>query len=261
MKRLLFLALILLPFCKIDAQYLQLKYAGNPISEKDKEWIERFLTYEVEFYSQFGLSDTTHLQLTVFDKRQDALDYLDSIKIVLTSLYTTAMYISSRKEAVILGREKWREQSAKIIIHELTHHLSRQTMKWPPEWLNEGLSEYFEHCELSKKGLKHTLGAYERGRLRTMYMLDEVDLKSFVDNTQGDFRKKQHTDENYAYILSHALVTFCIEAVDKQFMNKFIFSLNNNDGKRISYREKIEAIYPGGFGQFEYDFTDFCNRD
>lgn len=261
MKRLLYICLLFISCCEVSAQYLQVKYAGDPLSEKDKEWIERFLNYEISFYSQFGLSDTTNLQLTVFDKKQDALDYLDSIGVPLPFLKTSGLYIPRRKEAIILGREKWREESAKIVIHELTHHLSRQTVKLLPGWLNEGFSEYFEHCELGKKGLKHTLGAYERGRIRTMYMLGEVDLKSFIDNTQGDFRKKLHTDENYAYILSHALVTFCLEVAEKEFMKNLVVSLNNNGGKRISYREKIEAIYPGGFSQFEQDFSDFCNHD
>lgn len=261
MKRLLYIGLLIISCCEVSAQHLQVKYAGDPLPEKDKAWIERFLNYEIMFYSQFGLSDTTNLQLTVFDKKQDALDYLNSIGVSLPFLKTSGLYISRRKEAVILGREKWREESAKIIIHELTHHLSRQTMKWLPGWLSEGFSEYFEHCELGKKGLKHTLGAYERGRIRTMYMLGEVDLKAFIDNTHGDFHKKLHTDENYAYILSHALVTFCLEAAEKDFMKNLMSSLDHKDKKKISYREQIDSIYPGGFGQFEQDFSDFCNRD
>lgn len=260
MKRLLLLGLILLPFCRIDAQYLQLSYAGDPLPDKDKEWIERFLTYEIEFYSQFGLSDTTHLQLTVFDKRQDALDYLGELKVPLFSLHTSGMYLPKRKEAVVLGREKWREKSSKVVINGLTYHLNRQTIKQIPGWLNVGLAEYFEHCELGKKGLKHTLGTYELGRIRTMYMLGEMDLKSFVDNTQKDFRKKLYTDENYAYILSHALVTFGLEVAEPKFMDKFVSSLNERVG-RISSWELIDSLYPGGFSQFEQDFSDFCNRD
>ncbi len=261
MKRLLFLGLFFIPFCGIDAQYLQLNYAGDPLPDKDKVWIERFLAYEIDFYSQFGLSDTTHLQLTIFDKRQDALDYLGDLKVPLFSLQTSGMYLPKRKEAVVLGREKWREKSSKIVINGLTYHLNRQTIKQLPGWLNVGLAEYFEHCELGKKGLKHSLGNYELGRIRTMYMLGEIDLKSFINNAQGDFRKKLHNDENYAYVLSHALVTFCLEIVEKDFMKNLLSSLNKKDGNRVSYQERINSIYPGGFGQFEQDFSDFCNRD
>lgn len=260
MKRPLLLCLILVACCGTFAQNLRISYAGNPLPEKDKAWIERFLAFELEFYARFGLKDTTDLKLTVFEKRQDAWDYLDSIKVRLSSLQTAGLYIPSRKEAVVLGREKWREQSSKVIIHELAHHLSRQAIKRLPGWLNEGLSEYFEHCELEKKGLKHTFGTYERGRMRTMYMLGEVDLKSFIDNTHGDFHKKLLTDESYAYVLSHALVTFGLEVAEKEFMENFI-ALLNKGVKGVRYSQLIGYIYPGGFVQFEHDFADFCNSD
>lgn len=260
MKLPLLLCLMFIPYCGIAAQDLQIKYAGDPLSGKDKVWIERFLTSEIEFYARLGMKDTTYLKLTVFEKKQDAWDYLDSLGIPLSSLHTAGLYIPRRKEAVIMGREKWREQASKIIIHELTHHLSRQTIKRLPGWLNEGLSEYFEHCDLGKKGLKHTFSAYERGRMRTMYMLGEVDLKSFVDNAKGDFHKKLLTDEHYAYVFSHALVTFGLEVAGKEFMENFIASLNKGmNGLRNS--QLIDVVYPGGFVQFERDFTDFCNSD
>lgn len=239
------------------AQQLAITYAGDPLPAKDKEWIERFLAEEVDFYAQLGLEDTTHLRLTVFDKRQTALYYLDSIRIPLPSLHTAGMYIYSRKEIIVLGREKWKERSAKVIVHELTHHLTRRIIPRVPGWLNEGLSEYWSHCEWGKKGLKHTLGEYERGRLRTMYMLDEVNLKSFVDNVNGDFRKKLLTDESYAYVLSHAMVTFILEKTEKEFLDNLV-GLLNREKTPGPCSQLIEQLYPGGFVQFERDFTDFC---
>lgn len=257
--RVLLFVLLLCAFCSgTTAQNLQISYAGDPLPEKEKVWIERFLTSEVAFYARFGLKDTTSLKLTVFEKKQRAWDYLDSIKVSLSSLQVVGMYLPERKEVVVIGREKWRERSSKIVIHELAHHLSRQTIKRIPGWLNEGLSEYFEHCELGKKGLKHTLGDYERGRIRTMYMLGEVDLKTFVDNANGDFRKKLVTDESYAYILSHALVTFGLEVAGGEFMENFIALLNKQLGV-IRCSQLIGVVYPGGFAQFEQDFADFCN--
>lgn len=244
--------------CAAVAQGLQIRYAGDPLPEKDKAWIERFLACEIEFYARFGLRDTTGLQLTVFEKRQDAWNYLDSLKIPLSSLNTSGMYIPRRREVVILGREKQQEQVLKLIVHELAHHLSRRTVKWMPGWLSEGLSEYFEHCRLGKKGLKHTFGDYELGRIRTMYMLGEVDLKPFVDNADGDFRRKLHTDESYAYILSHALVAFGLEVAEKEFMENLIAMLGER-GPAVRCSQLIDEAYPGGFVRFERDFAEFYN--
>ena len=42
-------------------------------------------------------------------------------------------------------------------------------------------------------------------------MLGDIDLPTFINSRQNEFMKQQRTDEQYAYILSHALVTFWIE--------------------------------------------------
>ena len=97
------------------AQQLEISYAGDELPAKEKEWIERFLAEEVAFYVRLGLKDTTRLQLTVFDKKQAALYYLDSIQVALPSLNVSGLYIPRRKEVVILGREKWRESSSLLI--------------------------------------------------------------------------------------------------------------------------------------------------
>ena len=39
-------------------------------------------------------------------------------------------------------------------------------------------------------------------------MLGDIDLLTFINSRQKEFMQQQRTDEQYAYILSHALVTF-----------------------------------------------------
>lgn len=91
------------------------------------------------------------------------------------------------------------------------------------------------------------------GRIRTMYMLGEMDLRKFVDSDRSLFMKKQRTDEQYAYILSHLLVTFMIENVSRQvFVNLIDLLHDNTDKSKVS--EKIARTYPGGFETFESDF-------
>ena len=86
-----------------------------------------------------------------------------------------------------------------------------------------------------------------------MYMLGEVNLPTFLNSSQGKFMKQQMTDEQYSYILWHALVTFWIESVPREIFKKFISVLQNkNDPSTVS--EQINLVYPGGFQQFEKDF-------
>ena len=58
-------------FCSLlDAQTVQIEYAGDPLPEKDRRNIEQFISYEVNFYTQFGLPDTLTLQLHVFEDKK-----------------------------------------------------------------------------------------------------------------------------------------------------------------------------------------------
>ena len=241
----------------LHAQTVRIAYEGDPLTDKERQKIELTLQYEVEFYSQFGLPDTLNLKLTVFNKREDALVYLNKFNIHPPKS-TNGIYISRLQKAIILSREKEYQQGLGVIYHELSHHLTLQiTAGRPPIWLNEGLAEYFEHCKVNKKGLQHTFTEYEKGRIRTIYMLGDIDLPTFINSRQNEFMKQQRTDEQYAYILSHALVTFWIEKAPRQIFRDFVLSLQNKDDSS-TVSELIEQIYTGGFKQFEKDFEAFC---
>lgn len=241
---------------QLTAQSLQITYAGDPISNKDRLYIEKIIQYEIDFYSQFGLADTLTMKLSIFDRREDGMAYLQELG-QNPSNRMSGLYISHRKEAVILGRENRPRKGLDIISHELSHHFTREILgNRPPSWLNEGLAEYFGHCEISKKGVKHTLTSYECGRIRTMYMLKEVDLPSFLNSDRKNFMERQLTDDRYAYILSHALMTFWIEGVPLDILKSLIESLQNSKNPS-SNPAQIDCIYPGGFQQFEKDFSTF----
>lgn len=241
----------------MNAQYVKIDYAGDPLSEKERGKIEDFLRYEVGFYARFGLPDTLKIKLTIFDRHEDGEAYIESLGLpsLLPLSRTSGAYIRQKGEAVLLGREKGKERSLSVIYHELSHHFTAQvTGNRPPSWLMEGLAEYFEHCEISKGKLKHSLTSYEKGRIKTMYMLGEINLKEFVDADRRLFMKKQRTDESYAYILAHAVTTFWVEDVPEELLKRLFESLRDKTDKSpVSVR--IDRIYPGGLKKFEQDFA------
>ena len=257
MRTLCLLLLLFISCSWLQAQTANIEYHGDPLPEKDKRKIEQILHHEVNFYSQFGLPDTLRIQLYVFEDRKEAQAYLEEIN-VPCPMATSGIYIPKLQKAVILGREAGRERSLMVIYHELSHHFVRQILgNIPPSWINEGLSEYFEHCDITKKGVRHTFTEYEQGRIRTMYMLGEVDLLQFINSNSSNFMKRQRTDEQYSYILSHALVTFWVDKVPIDIFKKLIAVLQKTkDTSKVS--ECIEQVYPGGFKVFEQDFTNFC---
>lgn len=213
--------------------------------------------FEKGFYSSFGLPDTLRVRLTVFIDREDGLDYLDSLGVgkVQPLQNVGGLYNNHRREAVILGLKEEEPGSLSTIYHELSYFLTRQVLKNnPPAWLMDGLGEYFEHCNLGKRGVKHSLDTYEKGRIRTMYMLGEVNLKEFVDAGRKKFMKQQRTDEQSAYILAHALVTFLIEKMPRSLLVDLFASFDDKTNL-APVSEKIGLVYPGGFAVFEKDFA------
>ena len=87
-----------------------------------------------------------------------------------------------------------------------------------------------------------------------MYMLGEVNLKEFVDAGRKKFMKQQRTDEQSAYILAHALVTFLIEKMPRSVLVDLFASFDDKTN-RAPVSEKIGQVYPGGFAAFEKDFS------
>lgn len=235
---------------------VHIDYAGDPLKEKERVQIERMMDYQVDFYTLFGLGDSLSVKLTVFNERSEAMFYLDTMGVTKIIPLNTAngLYNSGKKEAIILEMGKDRKKGLSVIYHELSHFFTREiTCVNPPMWLMEGLSEYFEHCEVGKKGISHSMTSYEKGRIRTMYMLGEINLRTFVDADRTLFMKKQRNDEQYAYVLAHALVTFMVENVSRQILGNLIGLLQDNkDKSKVS--EKIARVYPGGFETFEKDF-------
>lgn len=124
--RIFYLILCFICLCDLlHAQTVRISYEGDPLTDKERRKIEQTLQYEVEFYAQFGLPDTLNLQLTVFNKREDALVYLNKFNIHPPKS-TNGMYISRLQKAIILSREKEYQQGLGVIYHELSHHLTLQ---------------------------------------------------------------------------------------------------------------------------------------
>lgn len=262
MMRILYVLLPLFVFCvPLCGQVLQIEYNGDPLSKEEREKVEKMFLHEAEFYSQFGLPDTlTVVHLYVFDKKKAAMLFLESLDVKGYN-YAAGLYLPKRNKVIILGMERGRKETLPVIYHELSHHFVWKVLSGrAPIWFNEGLSEYFEKSIMTKKGIRHSLTEYEQGRIRTMYMLGEIDLPAFVNSEQGEFMIDQISNEQYSYILAHGLVTFWIEKLPRDLLKKFVATLKDGD-KSLKVSEQIDNIYPGGFSQFEKDFAEFVNND
>jgi hypothetical protein len=241
----------------LSAQHIDLTFQADSLSEKEQIKVKEIFQEQIKFYSRFGLPDTIRVTLHVFNDRAEGETHIKTtgIKIIrrATGWYKATPHST---DIYLIGRNELKQKDCfKIIKHELSHVFNCLITNFRiPTWINEGLAEYLEHSVVKKGELKHAMTKYEEGRIRTMFMLNEIELDSFVDGTKDEFITQQITDENYSYILAHALITFCMEKAPKDFFPQLISALKNKENS-TNIKELIQSLYPGGFTQFKKDFA------
>lgn len=247
---------------RLDAQTsVRLEYYGDPLPEKDMEKIRKIISYEASFYSGFGIRDTVYMKLYVYEDKNDARILAERLAGKSLDLrYTGGMYFPKENTAIITGLKEQRERNIAVVCHEMSHHFVRKLMDDPPAWLNEGLSEYFEHCTAGRKGVSHSMTGYELGRIRSAYMLGEVDLKSFMQTPYSAFMHRQRTDEQYSYVMAHALVTFLIEEAPDSVLEGIVGAFRSRSSRPEDVAGLLDSIYPGGFPAFETDFREYVSE-
>ncbi len=112
MKRIILLVIATLSVLVTDAQCLKIEYAGDVLSEKEQQLVERMMVYQIRFYRLFGLRDSLKVKLTVFNERSVAEFYLDTIGVSKNNSVKNinGLYSSKRKEAIIMEMDKNRKK-------------------------------------------------------------------------------------------------------------------------------------------------------
>lgn len=258
--RLLVTTLVCTAFiCSAFPQHISMEYSGAGLANRDKKHIELFLRHAAKFYHQHGMPDTLRIKLNLFDNKEkwDEFIFSKEKRRNNSTLQIRGLFDSKTNVCHVTLAGTTKSESLSTIRHELSHALFCKTFDNAMlPWLNEGLSEYFQHCSVSDKALKHSFDAYERGRLRTMIMLDETRLEDIFNYKYKEFQRHQRTNDQISYIASHAIVAFLIEVAPQGCLNRLVRVLKDKNDKDNTL-QKIDKTYPGGWEQLKKDFTDY----
>ena len=231
---------------------IDISWLGDPVSEKDKAMISRILGHELEYYAGLGLDKDLKLPVYNFINKREAQTFLsEKFGRSVDVRNLSGLYLPREKVAVILGYdEKASEKNISAICHEVSHHLIRAVAAGRiPVWLNEGHARYFDRCTADRKGrISHSLTDSEKGRIRSAFMIGEVNLPEFLDSMYKEFMHDQHTDDGVSYTLAHAVTTVLIDGGHRDL----IYALLHMD-KDERCSEKIDSLYPGGLSALEDD--------
>ena len=255
-----------------DMAELNIQYEGDKLSEKNIAKIEQMAEHMTDFYSAFGLGERVDVKLMIFRKKDEGYAYMRSIYPDSKSYQRTTsdeyfktglagVYMPSRQTAVVLGMEQGIERGLSVIFHEISHHFTRLMFgkRTPPVWLNEGLAEHFEYMKFSrKKGWTSDVSDFDKGKLRTMYMLGELTVEDLFDLTHKDFKQKLRNEGNMFYAFSHVAVVVLMENLDKETFSQLISRLisRKTDQKTSMI---VSELYPGGLDEYKKAIYEFIH--
>lgn len=234
------------------AQSYELKNLGALYPKKDSIELDRMIKYEINFYKRFSDFDNIGINLRIFDDSTQY--YLYQKEAIHLFDKTCGFYSSKINEEVVLRKKNI--PYLPISYHEISHYFLHKIITGKiPQWLNEGLAEYFANVQTNKKEIKHEMSEYEIGRIKTMIEIKDIDLKTFFTWGPREFMKKEFTDDSYTYILSHGIVYFLINKDFEQF-KQLVLKIKTGTNSEDAFN----ATYKGGFKQFESDFLTYYTQ-
>ncbi len=248
-----------------DEPKMELNYRCDPLPKKWLEKIEPFLRNEFDFYTKIGLDVSFSVDILSFKYEDEGYEYMNKHYgerkwISESGVRTAGIYIPSHNVIGIFGFSKDTDRALSTVYHEISHSFTDKlfsgSKNYPPIWLHEGLAEYFEHSYIRKGRLVHELDDRMKGALKTKYLLEEIDLKTFIDTRHKKFMSVQHTDGGSSYRLSYVLLTFLIEEIGTDYLKELVSGLKSRTGD-TPLSEIIDRTYPGGFSAFDKDLQEF----
>jgi len=251
MNRLLIIFLFLAVCTSTSAQY-SITDENSVLTTKEKNLLEKVIDFELAFYVKvFPEKEIkkTDVKLNIFTDYTAYLIYQKE-QSGQTRHGSMGFYSSKNKEAVVC-KAKQEKRFLETCYHELSHFFVNTYFKSVPQWLNEGLAEYFENSKVTSKGVISEKNNIKIARVKTMIDTRDIDLKDFLNWDRAKFYKVSFSQDGYGYALGYSIVRFLMNQ-DENLVIGLIREIS--EGKKPI--ESIEAVYNGGFYQFEQDFLN-----
>lgn len=272
MKRIIILSIVALCLWPVDsfAGLVNVSYEGENLSAKNLSKIDMMLNHMSDFYSGFEVKETIDVTLKVFKTQDEGYAYMRGLypnstqyrKTTSSSYFgfgVAGVYMPATKTAAILGIEKGIDAGLKVIYHELSHHFTRLVFgrRNPPIWFNEGLAEYFEHLVYSKKkGWISEFPELDKGKLRTMIMLDELNVRNLLDMSHMEFMSRHRHEGQTYYSFSYAVVSVLLSELSDDAFRDFVGRMVRRPTD-VKTSDILAAVFPGGFTAFESSIQKF----
>lgn len=233
--------------------------------------VERAIVFGVErivdtYRETFGFPfpEDFKVTVTIFTDKDKFLDYQKKQcgKIISEYGYYSSKY---RETGTFHEKNTKKTKDAKdmvaTVFHEANHLILRHHIPWCPNWVNEGLSEYF--------GELNVFGENRRVYLHTGYNKwfkywakngFPIELEKYLNLSYDRWMSFRKTDSTAAYGIGYSLVYFMMSRSSTEKVLKELLWEFKRRGKDANSIEVVNKCYPGGFEKFKRNWLRWIPR-
>ena len=148
-----------------------------------------------------------------------------------------------------------------LVFHEANHMILRHNIPWCPDWVNEGLSGYFDGLNVFGKNKRVFLQSNRSKWCK--YWLKKgfpIKLDEYISLDHDEWMRFRKKDMNAAYTIGYSLVYFMMSRSNTEKVLKELLWEFKKEGKKADSIKVINENYPGGFAKFEKQWRQWIPK-
>ena len=230
------------------SQLMKLETFNNKISTEKIQKIEQMIQFQSEYYESLFNFKIKTLNIVLFTNLKN---YKQIRKLILRHTPLNYGFYNNPSEQIFVYKN---DTFLQTIYHEINHAIVSQIIENPPNWIDEGMAEFFEYCSVSANSVEVKFQPNRLSKIKKWYEKNDLDLKKFLRFSNSEWRDKNTYPNGYSYTVSYALIYYlyfkhpgAIGQIFKQIKN----GSNSLDALEAATKTKIKV--------FEKDFETFFN--
>lgn len=232
------------------------------LTKRDRREIKQVINKIYDVYEgMFGWPDAQAFPINVKVWGQKA-EYNRAQKKIAGSWVSSSGYFSPANNiaAVMAGKDK--KATIRVIYHEASHAIFHARAKHSmPNWINEGLAEYFEPSFIRKSHLMIGMPRYKQRALSRMLDNDNLSsLTRFFAIPNRKWRTASNRVQSDYYTLAWSIVSYMMTSEMRQKILAGLISEADKSPQSFSAKEYISSHYRDGFSQFARRWRAWVNE-
>ena len=198
------------------------------------------------------------VKIVIFGEKADFHAYQ---KEKIGSVISETGYFSGRDRETVVWQNKDIKKMIGVIFHEVNHLILTYHIPRCPDWINEGLSEYFEGLNVigSDKRVYLQQARHQWCRIWLKHGFP-IELDDYLSLSHDEWKEFRKADPNASYTIGYSLVYYMMSSVrTEKILKEMLWDLRRNYGLADSVKV-VQSNYSGGMKAFERHWKKWIPR-